>query len=95
MGLGMNSAVARDLLSGISSGLDAMQSSIDTLQGEVATLQSRWDGDAREAFSEAILQAETSLASLRLMATHATLHALESIDALQEFDRRRESVWKR
>ena len=93
MGVRVRGPVAKDSLARIADSLQTMDLVLDELQREVATLQSRWNGDARDAFSTAMFDAHASVRRLRSIASAATTEASTVVGQLDDFDRRRQSAW--
>lgn len=95
MAISVKSAATHGSIESIERELKLMQATLDQLETRTATLQTQWNGEARLAFGRAMHRAQTSLNTLRALATSASSEARSSATALTDFDRRRSGVWQR
>jgi len=93
MGVKVAGRRAAGALESINQSLTTIEDTLEELQRDVFELQSRWSGEAREAFSVAMANAHASVSRLRVIAVNATVEANAVLASFAEFDRRRQSAW--
>lgn len=93
--IGLRVSTAKGALAGIDGGIAEIARILDVLRDETAALESRWDGDAREAMSVAVRDWNASIERLRLIGREASRVAGQTVDRVDEFDRRRTGAWHR
>lgn len=76
-------------------GITGIEHALRTLEGRLALLEHQWDGNARLAFSAASARWREQLRILTLLASQANSFAQQHIDAVEMFDKRRASAWRR
>lgn len=93
--IGLRVSTAKGALARIDGGIDEIARILDVLRDETAVLESRWDGEAREAMSVAVRDWNASIERLRLIGREASRVAGQTVDRVDEFDRRRTGAWLR
>lgn len=95
MTIGLKTSTAKGALAGVDGGIDEIARLLQVLREEIAVLESRWDGEAREAMAVAVRDWTASIEQLRLIGREASRVAGQTVDRVDEFDRRRAGSWHR
>jgi WXG100 family type VII secretion target len=84
---------AEHCIEAIDTGLKGVETQLDSLARQIAVLDDEWNGEAKEAFAEAMSEWTATVVEMRRIAAEATRVAAGSVTRIGDFDGRRASAW--
>ncbi len=93
--IGLSKAPVDAAIGKIDHHLADIETQLDALATRVTQLQSQWDGEAREAFAEAMNEWKVEIVELHRIGAALNRVARTTVTRFDDFDHRRAGAWRR